>query len=70
MERNEWESAFQEAVHESDPAVAEQKIGAAETAIFNRIHDFSTGPGSVEELALFDAIGKIRVLRSVRRIRH
>jgi len=64
----EWESAFQEAVHEPDPMVADVKIRQAETVIFDRIHDFSTNPGSVEEQALFDALGTIRILRSVRKI--
>ena len=64
----EWESVFQDAVHESDPMIAETKIRTAEAAIFDRIHDFSTNPGSLEEQALFDALGTIKVLRSVRRI--
>jgi len=63
-----WESVFQDAVHESDPMIAEVKIRIAEAAIFDRIHDFGTGLGSLEEQALFDALGTIRVLRSVRRI--
>jgi len=63
-----WESVFQDAVHESDPMIAELEIRIAETAIFDRIHDFGTGLGSLEEQALFDALGTIRVLRSVRRI--
>jgi len=63
-----WESVLQEALHESDPAVAEAKIRLAEEAIFDRIHDCSTSPGSVEEYSLFDALGTIRALRSVRRI--
>lgn len=63
-----WESVFQDAVHESDPKMAETKIRIAEAAIFDRIHDFATGPGSLEEQALFDALGTIKVLRSVRRI--
>jgi hypothetical protein len=64
----EWETVLQDAVHESDPMMAEVKIRMAEMAIFNRIHDFSTNPGSLEEQALFDALGTIRVLRHVRRI--
>jgi len=63
-----WESVFQDAVHESDPMIAEVKIRIAEAAIFDRIHDFGSSPGSLEEQALFDALGTIRVLRSVRRI--
>jgi hypothetical protein len=73
MERNmiaigAWESALQDAVHEPDPTMAEAKILIAEEAIFDRIHDCSTSPGSLEEQALFDALGTIKILRSVRRI--
>lgn len=63
-----WESIFQDAVHESDPIMAEAKIRKAEAAIFERINDYSSCPGSLEEQALLDALGTIKVLRSVRRI--
>jgi hypothetical protein len=63
-----WESPLGDAVRESDPATAEAKIRMAEEAIFGRIHDCSTSPGSLEEQALFDALGTIKILRSVRRI--
>jgi len=63
-----WESVFQDVVHESDPMAAPAKIRAAEVAIFDRIDDFAQSPGSLEEQALFDALGTIKVLRSVRRI--
>ena len=63
-----WESALQDAVHEPDPAAAEAKIRMAEEAIFDRIHDCSTSPGSLEEQELFDALGTLKLLRSVRRM--
>lgn len=63
-----WEAVFQDAVHEPDPIAAPAKIRAAEVAIFDRIHDFASIPGSLEEQALFDALGTIKVLRSVRRL--
>ena len=63
-----WESALQDAVHESDPMMAESKIRIAEEAIIDRIHDYSTSPGSWEEQALLDALGTLRQLRSIRRI--
>jgi hypothetical protein len=63
-----WESVFQDAVQEPDPLMAEAKIRAAEVAIFDRIHQFAESPGSLEEQALFDALGTINVLRSVLRI--
>jgi hypothetical protein len=61
-----WESVLQDAVHEPDPIIAEVKIRMAEEAILDRIHDHSTSPGSLEEQALFDALGTIRVLRTRR----
>jgi hypothetical protein len=61
-----WEAAFQEAVHEPDPMMAEAKIRRAEAAIFHRIHHFSANPGSAEVQALFDALGTIRSLRLAR----
>jgi len=63
-----WESALQDAVHESDPMMAEIKIRIAEEAIVDRIHDYSTSPGSLEEQALIDGLGTLRQLRSIRRI--
>jgi hypothetical protein len=63
-----WESALQDAVHEPDPTMAEAKIRMAEEAIFDRIHDCSISPGSLEEQALFDALGTIKIVRSVRRM--
>jgi hypothetical protein len=62
-----WESALEDALHEPDPIMAETKIRIAEEAIVDRIQRFSTNPGSLEELALFDALGMIRVLRGFRR---
>ena len=63
-----WESVFQDAVHESDPKTAEAKIRRAETEIFRRIDQFAASPGTMEEQALLDALGTIKVLRSARRI--
>jgi hypothetical protein len=63
-----WLTAVQEAIHENDPQMVEAKIRIAESAIFNRIHDFSTGPDPLEEQALLDALGAIRILRSSRRL--
>ena len=61
-----WESIFHEAVHEADPTMAALKIRMAELAICDRMNDFSAS-GSLEEQALFDALGTIRDLKSVRR---
>jgi hypothetical protein len=65
--RHAWESVLEDAVHEPDPVLAEVKIRMVEEAIFGRIHDYSTSPGSLEEQALFDTLSRIRVIRSVRR---
>ena len=51
----DWLSAVQDAIHETDPQMAEVKIRIAESAIFNRIHDFSTSPDALEEQAMLDA---------------
>jgi hypothetical protein len=66
----DWQDALQEAIHEADPLAAEIKICVAETAIFNRIDDFSIVPDSKEDQALFDALGTIRLLKNVRRFPH
>src|SRR5215831_1027631 len=41
-----WESALEDALHESDPIMAETKIRIAEEAIVDRIHDSFNDPGS------------------------
>jgi len=58
----------QDAIHENDPQMVKVKIKMAEAAIFNRIDDFSATADSLEEQALFDALGAIRILRSSRRL--
>ena len=64
----DWQDALQAAIHESDPQTMDEKIRAAETAIFSRMQDFSSRPDSLEEQALFDALGAIRTWRSARRL--
>src|SRR5215467_12644823 len=64
----DWLVSVQDAIHETDPRMVEVKIRIAEAAIFNRIHDFSAGSDSLEEQAMFDALGSIRILRSSRRL--
>ena len=64
----DWLAAVQDAIHETDPQMVEAKFRIAEAAIFNRIHDFRSGPDSLEERALFDALGAIRILRSAGRL--
>jgi hypothetical protein len=62
----DWQDALQEAIHESDPQIMDEKIRAAEAAIFARMQD--SRPDALEEQALFDALGAVRILRSARRI--
>jgi hypothetical protein len=64
----DWLAAVQEAIHETDPRMVEAEIRIAETAIFNRIRDFSPGADALEEQAMLDALGAIRILRSSRRL--
>ena len=64
----DWQDALQEAIHESDPQIMNEKIRAAETAICSRMQDFSSRPDSLEEQALLDALGAVRILRSARRL--
>jgi len=64
----DWLAAVQEAIHETDPQMVEVKIRMAEAAILNRINDFSAGPDALEEQAMLDALGAIRILRSSRRL--
>jgi hypothetical protein len=63
-----WQDALQEAIHESDPQIMDEKIRAAEIAIFARMQDSFSRPHSLEEQALFDALGAVRILRSARRL--
>jgi hypothetical protein len=63
-----WHELLQEAIHESDPAVVQLKIGRAERAILLRLQDSSPGPSAGEEQALFEALGTVRALRSARRL--
>jgi len=64
----DWLAAVQDAIHETDPQMVEVKIRIAEAAIFNRIPDFSASSDSLEEQAMFDALGSISILRSSRRL--
>ena len=57
-----WQQAVQEAIAESDPNELERKIQLAEVAIFERIDTFSAAD-SGEDVALFQALGKLQALR-------
>jgi hypothetical protein len=57
-----WQQAVQEAIAESDPNQLERKIQLAEVVIFERIDTFSAAD-SGEDVALFQALGKLQALR-------
>jgi hypothetical protein len=57
-----WQQAVQEAIAERDPNELERKIQLAEVAIFERIDTFSAAD-SGEDVALFQALGKLQALR-------
>ena len=57
-----WQQAVQEAIGERDPNELERKIQLAEVAIFERIDTFSAAD-SAEDVALFQALGKLQALR-------
>jgi hypothetical protein len=57
-----WQQAVQDAIDESDASRLERKIQLAEIAIFGRIDRFSAADDS-EDIALFEALGKLRALR-------
>jgi len=63
-----WHELLQEAIHEADPAMVELRIGLAERAILLRLEDSAGGLGVSEEQALFEALGRVRALRSARRL--
>ena len=57
-----WQQVVQEAIAERDPNELERKIQLAEVAIFERIDTFSAAD-SGEDVALFQALGKLQALR-------
>ena len=57
-----WQQAVQEAIAERDRNELERKIQLAEVAIFERIDTFSASD-SGEDVALFQALGKLQALR-------
>jgi len=65
---NNWLEALQDAIHETDPHAAESKIRIAETVISSRIGDLEACLDPLEKQALLDALGSMRLLRSMRRL--
>jgi hypothetical protein len=64
----DWLTAVQDAIHETDPQLVDAKIRIAEAAIFERMQNFIAGHDPLEEQALCDALGSIKILRSARRL--
>jgi hypothetical protein len=59
-----WQQAMQETIVESDRSQLKRKIQLAEIAIFERI-DLFLAADDGEEVALFEALGKLRALRKL-----
>jgi hypothetical protein len=57
-----WQQAVQDAIDERDAKQLERKIQVAEIAVFERIDRFSAADDG-EDIALFEALGKLRALR-------
>jgi hypothetical protein len=57
-----WQQAVQDAIGESDVNQLKEKIRLAEIAIFERIDTFLAAYDG-EDVALFEALGKLRTLR-------
>lgn len=64
----DWLTAVQDAIHETDPQLVDAKIRIAEAAILDRMQNFVGSHDPLEEQALCDALGSIRILRSARRL--
>ena len=62
-----WQEVLHQAIDETDPQLAQQKVQAAELAVFLRIGGFSPSPDRLEVWALFDALDTIRILRAFAR---
>jgi hypothetical protein len=56
-----WQQAVQEAIAETDANQLKRKIELAEVAVFERIDTFLPADDS-EDVALFEALGKLRAL--------
>jgi hypothetical protein len=63
----DWQGEFEAAVRENDPAKRPERLQALKVAIFLRLKTkTSRPPGTVERIALNDAIHLLRRLRSER----
>jgi hypothetical protein len=62
-----WQDLLEEALHETDPEQISVKVRDAETVIFGRIGKINPGQDILEEQALSNALGALRVL-TMRRV--
>ncbi len=59
----EWQTRYKEALVELDKDRLQERISAAETAIFTRLHAISGVPGyQAERQAIEDALAFLRIL--------
>jgi hypothetical protein len=60
-----WSPTFSQAVKEKDPQKLQEKVAAAEAAIFNRLQDLAQGNGAeIEIIALREASNIILSLKT------
>jgi len=59
-----WQQAVQDAIAEREANQLKRKIELAEIAIFERIDTFFAADDG-EDIALFEALGKLRTLREL-----
>jgi hypothetical protein len=60
-----WSQTFSQAVKEKDPQKLQEKVAAAEAAIFNRLQDLAQGNGAeIEIIALREASNIILSLKT------
>lgn len=66
MPTNKWEKPYKAAIFETDGSKLEERIEAAESAMYARLDDLSvTHDGTLEEYrALADALNRMDILRS------
>ena len=64
--RENWQQLYSDAVLETDWTKIESRIGAVDSAIKERLLEFSLDHGGTpeENQAILDAVGKLNILRS------
>jgi hypothetical protein len=63
MHSHQWKEIYQFAISEQDITRLPQRITDARSAIFDRIEEMITGPGTDEKRMLNDALNGLRILQ-------